>query len=296
MQKGFVLIFLLPLLYLCFGSIVVYCFYSDTGNSVLFNFPTALDTVMAAKPEETEIRRHLRHENGEGQASGPISDMEKDRQIRSRRWRQLMAAETGNTQIKTILQDDNGEAKNIERTEIMCTVETSAALSNVHTDCQITSRRRKQVMMNWSKNLDTNDENPWVITNEIFCHQERLHVSDTVRMDTDCEIRSRKSKQVSDHRNKRIRNHQECSRLITSQTFSPQENLDLDDLARIGEYSHSIGQAMYQRIRQGFNTEYEDSGDNIGVLKPTAVAALFQICNQHQLLQKSGRLKMIINT
>ncbi|XP_062022974.1 uncharacterized protein LOC133739244 [Rosa rugosa] len=43
---------------------------------------------MAAKPEETELRRHLRHQNGEGQAFGPISDMEKDRQIRSRRWRQ----------------------------------------------------------------------------------------------------------------------------------------------------------------------------------------------------------------
>ncbi|XP_024198175.1 uncharacterized protein LOC112201517 isoform X2 [Rosa chinensis] len=168
----------------------------------------------------------------------------------------VMAAETGNTQIKTILQDDNGEAENIERrTEIMCTDETSAALSNVHTDCQITSRRRKQVMMDWSKNLDTNDENPRVITNEIFCHQERLDVSDAARMDTDCKIRSRKSKQVSGHRNKRIRNHQERPRLITSQTFSPQKNLDLDDPARIGEWSHSIGQAMYQRIRQGFNTD-----------------------------------------
>ncbi|PRQ25148.1 hypothetical protein RchiOBHm_Chr6g0280451 [Rosa chinensis] len=51
MQKGLVLIFLLPLLYLCFGSIVVYCFYSDSENSVLFNFPTALGSVMAAKPE-----------------------------------------------------------------------------------------------------------------------------------------------------------------------------------------------------------------------------------------------------
>ncbi|KAM5564669.1 hypothetical protein ABKV19_018974 [Rosa sericea] len=71
MQKGLVLIVLLPLLYLCFGSILIHCFYS----------------VMAAKPEKMEIRRHLRDENGEGQASGPISDIEKDPEIRSRRWR-----------------------------------------------------------------------------------------------------------------------------------------------------------------------------------------------------------------
>ncbi|KAM5565169.1 hypothetical protein ABKV19_019276 [Rosa sericea] len=64
---------------------------------------------MAAKPEKMEIRRHLRDENGEGQASGPISDIEKDPEIRSRRWRHLEPEQGSATSSSLAKEEHNKE-------------------------------------------------------------------------------------------------------------------------------------------------------------------------------------------
>ncbi|PRQ50958.1 hypothetical protein RchiOBHm_Chr2g0138981 [Rosa chinensis] len=63
---------------------------------------------------------------------------------------------------------------------------------------------------------------------------------------------------ISEHRNNRFRETLEHSESSSSSQF-----VQTDEIRDSDQYSHSFGQASYQRSRQGLIVTYQDSGDNV---------------------------------
>ncbi|KAM5582269.1 hypothetical protein ABKV19_002595 [Rosa sericea] len=87
-------------------------------------------------------------------------------------------------------------------------------------------------------------------------------------MRTDKSRRSKRWKtacqqQTTEASNSFCGNNEQNSAVILNRDVSVRTVSRIDNSVAEGGYSYSIGQAFYQRIRQGLATEYEDSGDNI---------------------------------
>ncbi|KAM5578713.1 hypothetical protein ABKV19_008829 [Rosa sericea] len=266
MQRSIWVVFLALLLILLFGVGSAFCFYPDIGSSEVSEFESVLNSVMAPKSVLRGTKRLLKqcavesHETREAiEQRRPKSNRvflggDQCDQVKSNRWKTMCHAQ--NPEASNECENVNG----FEHTEELFRGDDQDITEVIPQEAAWTA-------MDYAEGHDSESEMQQMDNCEYGHHQVRSE-----RWRELCRLRITNKNQISSTSECGNANATVNQNLLFRQNLHVNNEdtlLDLngnDDHSQFlqthdmrGECSHSFGQALYQRSKQGLIVKYEDS-------------------------------------
>ncbi|XP_040369338.1 uncharacterized protein LOC121051242 [Rosa chinensis] len=175
-----------------------------------------------------------------------------------------MSTESGKK--NKFLGGDNNSPKRGQR---ILNDQNLTTLPNMTMDCRRKSKRWREASEtlitkeSQSQTCSSNNQNG-MTTNSGKSKLRRVSGSDLANMSMDCRRKSRRWREASEpvllEKNQTSESHDENNQ---GSRNDRQKNSAAYSTYMIGESSYSIGQAAYQKTKEGLIVKYEDSGDNV---------------------------------